>query len=260
MQHTWCLANLMGLLYSCCCIVFRLIAYLPLGDLEGALTFYREVYKAKRKQFGPKHESTLLSQTNLGSLLNDLGKLDMAEEHLREAFILKKTYLGLDNESTLITASNLTRLLLDRGNAAALKEAENIARETLLERRRRKLPSSRISERDLADVLVSLGGNNHLAEAKEILDELDKSIVLRPPILSTLKEQRVRGRLLYAQNFVLHAENKLRESLEGFLRENCIVEARRSARELARVLREQGKNKDATNIEARITSFVFTLL
>jgi len=37
MQHTWCLANLMGLLYSCCCIVFRLIAYLPLGDLEGAL-------------------------------------------------------------------------------------------------------------------------------------------------------------------------------------------------------------------------------
>jgi tetratricopeptide (TPR) repeat protein len=223
------------------------------GKLGEAEPLFRESLVVLRRTLGDTHPDTLGSINNLSLLLQAQGKLDEAEPLFREALAALRRTLGDAHPNTLSTINNLGRLLADR-SGASLAEAEALSREALTGRQR-TLGSAHsrtlISLRDTANVLVSLGGAANLAEAALLDAEALAGFhgTLGEAHLDTLKELRVHGRVLAAQGDLAGATAALRASLDGFRAQNA-VEARRSARELAAVLRALGDEKGADEAEA----------
>jgi tetratricopeptide (TPR) repeat protein len=225
------------------------------GKLSEAEPLFREALDARRRTLGTTHPDTLISATCLCSLLQAQGKLGEAEPLLREALAEYRRTLGDTHPNTLTSINNLGRLLVDRGGAS-LAEAEALSREALAGRTRvlgDEHVATLISLRDTANVLVSLGGAGNLAEAAlldaEALAGLRRT--LGEAHLYALQALRVHGRVLSAQGDLAGATAALRASLDGFRAQNA-VESRRSALELAAVLRAQGDEKGAEEAEASV--------
>jgi hypothetical protein len=110
--------------------------------------------------------------------------------------------------------------------------------------------------RDLADLLVSRGGVDAIAEASSLAEEALAGLrtALGEAHASPLTALRVRGSVRAAQGDLCGAEADLRASLEGLrLLESSLMdklEIGKSARELARVLRLRGDEAGAAAADA----------
>ena len=77
---------------------------------------------------GVDHRNTLISVSNLGSLLQEQGKLEEAETLFRRALTVNERVLGTDHPDTLNSVGWLGSLLHDQGK---LEEAEAMYRRSL---------------------------------------------------------------------------------------------------------------------------------
>jgi tetratricopeptide (TPR) repeat protein len=118
--------------------------------INQALTAYHD-------QHGAEHPSTLISRSNLASVLCDLGRLQEAEAEYRAVLEAQVRVLGAEHPSTLDSRSDLASVLGDLGR---FQEAEAECR-AVLEASVRVLgaehPSTLTSRNNLASVLRDLG-------------------------------------------------------------------------------------------------------
>ena len=73
---------------------------------------YRECLAARRRLLGPRHPDTLVSLSNLGTLLRSLGRLEEAAPLQEAALQLARETLGRRHSDTLAYLSNLGLLRL----------------------------------------------------------------------------------------------------------------------------------------------------
>lgn len=120
----------------------------------------------------------MASISNLGSLLQGLGKLDQAEAMFREAADLQRKVLGPDDPGTLTSLNNLALSLQMQGRAA---EAEPYLRDVLAAERR-------VNGDEHPDTLTSINTLGFALQAQGKLAEAE------PLYLEALeKQRRVRG-------------------------------------------------------------------
>ena len=82
-----------------------------LGEYELAGNINRSALKAREAMLGPEHPDTLISVSQLGSVLEMQGKYDEAEAMNRRALAGSKKMLGSEHPDTLISVSHLGSML-----------------------------------------------------------------------------------------------------------------------------------------------------
>ena len=82
---------------------------------------YREALTGRRISLGGTHADTLMSVSNLGTLLERLEQFEEAEALCREALAGRRATMPKHHKKTLVAVSNLGVLLQSRGK---LEEAE----------------------------------------------------------------------------------------------------------------------------------------
>ena len=176
------------------------------GDKAGAEPLLREALAGRKRVLGKMHPDTLRSATNLGALLYECGNMAEAAPMLREALSGCCRVLGAAHEDTKRAASWLAGVLYALGKAAgsASAEAAPLFREALAAHRIKDSADATealVSARDLADLLVSLGGDGNVAEAALLADEALAGLRrnLGESHLTTLVALRIRGRVHAAQ-------------------------------------------------------------
>ena len=225
------------------------------GCRSTAEPLLREVLDARRRTLGDAHPDTLTSMSNLGALLYERGDLAEAVVLLREALAGRRRVLGDAHEDTRDSASWLADALRDLGEFA---DAALLFREALAAQRLSSGVDSTEaleSARNLADLLVLLGDAASVAEASLLAEEALAGLRrnLGEAHASSLIALHVNGRVLAAQGELAGAATAFRASLEGLRATGeDDGEARKSARELAAVLRAQGDKAGAAEVEASV--------
>src|SRR5256885_1199622 len=77
------------------------------GKFDESESLYREALDKRRRLLGNKHPQTLVSISDMGTLLRERDKLNEAEPFMREAVETYRQVLGEDHPSTLIAMNNL---------------------------------------------------------------------------------------------------------------------------------------------------------
>ena len=87
------------------------------------MPLFEEALQARRAALGDRHPATLISISNMGSLLQAMGKLEEARPLVEEALQARRETLGNRHPDTLLSIGNLADLLRETG---ALVEAEAV--------------------------------------------------------------------------------------------------------------------------------------
>jgi eukaryotic-like serine/threonine-protein kinase len=109
------------------------VQYGTLVLYDKAMPLQERALATRRQVVGEEHPDTLYSISQMGILLQGMGKLDEAEPYYREALEKRRRVLGDEHPDTLTSISNMDFLLQGQGKLA---EAEPFAREALEIRRR----------------------------------------------------------------------------------------------------------------------------
>ena len=123
------------------------------GDYTMAEEMLRRALEGRKKALGKEHPDTLISMSNLASVLIEQGQYKEAEKSNRQALALRETVLGKEHPETLISMSNLALVLDEQGQ---YEEAERIFRQVLALRERvlgKEHPHTLTSVYCLADLL-----------------------------------------------------------------------------------------------------------
>ncbi|KAF2831485.1 kinesin light chain 1 [Ophiobolus disseminans] len=156
-----------------------------LGQYASAETSHRKAWSLRKEVLGPEHPHTLMSMSNLASVLKSQGKYEEAEAMNRQELECTKKVLGPEHPDTLTSMSNLA-LVLDR--QGKYKEAEAMNRQTLAQQEKvlgPEHPSTLTSMSNLAGVLGTQGKYEE-AEAMNRQTLAQQEKVLGPEHPSTL--------------------------------------------------------------------------
>ncbi|MBZ0268641.1 tetratricopeptide repeat protein, partial [bacterium] len=112
------------------------------GRVPEAETLYRESLEMRKRVLGPDHPDVGTALNNLGRAVRDQGRYEDAVALFRESIALRKRTLGDRHIQVATASSNLAKLLETMARdatgaprAVRLKEAEDLARESLSIRR-----------------------------------------------------------------------------------------------------------------------------
>jgi len=142
---------------------------------------YRECLAARRRLLGPRHPDTLVSLSNLGTLLRSLGRLEEAAPLQEAALQLARETLGRRHSDTLAYLSNLGLLRLAQGR---LGEAEGLCREAAEESRATQglqHPETAASMSNLAALLKAQGRLDEAQPATQPPPRLSVAAFFTPP-------------------------------------------------------------------------------
>ena len=148
--------------------------YWSLGLWEQAETHLRDALAARIDSIGEEAPETLITMSNLASLLQARNDLAGAEQLKRRVLELRRKVYGDDHERTRRSMSSLASLLHDQGK---FDEAEALNREVLAQLRRTKGN----------DHPVTLSAMNNLALLLRELDKLDESEPLMKETVEALR-------------------------------------------------------------------------
>jgi tetratricopeptide (TPR) repeat protein len=219
-----------------------------LGQYASAEKSYRKSSSLRKEVLGPEHEhpSTMMSMSNLASVLGSQGKYEEAETIKRQVLEYAEKVLGPEHPDTLTSISNLALVLSSQGK---YKEAEAMNRQTLAAREKvlgSEHPSTLISISNLASVLDNQG---KYEEAK-VMNQQTLALrekVLGPRHLDTLMSMSNLALVLNSQGKYEEAEVISRQTLA--LREKVLgpkhPDTLTSMSNLALVLSSQGKYEEA---------------
>ncbi|UCG16335.1 MAG: tetratricopeptide repeat protein, partial [Phycisphaerales bacterium] len=192
--------------------------YRELGLYPQALSQAERVLALRRRELGTDHPDTLRSISDVGQLLQEMGKLTEAEPYCREALEGRRRVLGDDDPDTLWSINYMGMLLCSMGKLA---EAESYCREAL-EGQRRVLGEGHQYTRESINTmgyLLSLMGKH--AEAEPYFREgmeISRGL-LGEDHPETLTATGNLGELLRSMGRFEEAEPYLRAALDGFRRE-----------------------------------------
>ena len=142
---------------------------------------YRECLAARRRLLGPRHPDTLVSLSNLGTLLRSLGRLEEAAPLQEAALQLARETLGRRHSDTLAYLSNLGLLRLAQGR---LGEAEGLCREAAEESRATQglqHPETAASMSNQAALLKAQGRRDEAQPAIQPPPRLSVAAFFTPP-------------------------------------------------------------------------------
>lgn len=104
------------------------LLYRQIGDIEQAVTYFRQANEIHERSLGPNHPLTCTSLTNLAQAYSGLGRHVEAEKLLREALSRTRATVGLDPVETAEALSNLAVELLETNQG---KEAATLLEEAV---------------------------------------------------------------------------------------------------------------------------------
>jgi tetratricopeptide (TPR) repeat protein len=195
------------------------VQYGTLVLYDKAMPLQERALATRRQVLGEEHPDTLYSISQMGILLQGMGKLDEAEPYYREALEKRRRILGNEHPDTLTSISNMEFLFQNQGKLA---EAEPYAREAL-EIRRRVLgdrdPHTLLSISNMCTVLMFQGRVDEaepycreaLQKRRQFLGEDNADTVVSINILAYMLE--VQGKLDEATPLRYEAVEKSRRVL-----------------------------------------------
>ena len=139
------------------------------GDFDKAERLFRAALAEQEATIGPSHPDTLLSLSNLGGILLDMGKSSDAEPIIRLALERRTKVLGPDHQSTLTSANNLA-LCLKMQNR--LEDAEPLAKQAFVGSMVMLGPTHEDSLDSAINFSEILAMQEKLEESKRILRQL----------------------------------------------------------------------------------------
>ncbi|RMF77011.1 MAG: serine/threonine protein kinase [Planctomycetota bacterium] len=142
--------------------------YLNLGLYEQAETHLRDALAARIEALGEEAPETLVTMSNLASLLQSRNKLDEAERLKRRVLELRRKTYGDDHERTRRSMSSLASLLHDQGK---LDEAEALSREVLAQMRRTLGVDNAVTLGTMNNLALLLKDRGKLDEAEPLMKE-----------------------------------------------------------------------------------------
>ena len=131
-----------------------------------AESFFRDALSRSERTYAPGHPNIATSQSNLATVLGDLGELEEARDLLRKALASDQASYAAGHPSIAIRQSNLALVLKELGE---LKEARDLLRKALASVEASYEPGHpyiAISQSNLAAVLKDL---EELGEARDLL-------------------------------------------------------------------------------------------
>ena len=131
-----------------------------------AESFFRDALSRSERTYAPGHPNIATSQSNLATVLGDLGELEEARDLLRKALASDEASYAAGHPSIAIRQSNLALVLKELGE---LKEARDLLRKALASVEASYEPGHpyiAISQSNLAAVLKDL---EELGEARDLL-------------------------------------------------------------------------------------------
>jgi tetratricopeptide (TPR) repeat protein len=195
------------------------VQYGTLVLYDKAMPLQERALATRRQILGEEHPDTFSSITQMGFLLQGMGKLDEAEPYYREALEKRRRVLGNEHPDTLTSISTMDFLLQNQGKLA---EAEPYAREAL-ETRRRVLgdrdPNTLLSISNMCTVIMFQGRLDEaepycreaLRKRRQFLGEDNADTVVSINILAYMLE--VQGKLDEATPLRYEAVEKSRRVL-----------------------------------------------
>jgi len=197
-------------------IAIKTAWYLSLvGEYELAGNINRSALKAREAVLGPEHQRTLISVSQLGSVLERQGKYDEAEAMHRRALAgREKKMLGPEHPNTLISVSQLGSVLERQGK---YDEAEAMHRRALA-------GSEKVLGPEHPDTLISLSHLGSVLERQGKYDEAEamhrralagSEKMLGPEHSNTLISVSQLGSVLERQGKYDEAEAMHRRALAG---------------------------------------------
>jgi serine/threonine protein kinase/Tfp pilus assembly protein PilF len=187
--------------------------YETIGLYDAALPLAESALATFRRVLGREHPETLISVSNMGVLLRDLGRLAEAEEMNKEALATRRRVLGEEHPETLTSINNLAGLLQAQGK---LDKAEAYYKEAM-EKRQRVLGAEHpdtLSSINNMGVLFEARGQYVEAESywREALAGYRRTLGDEHP--NTISCINNMGALLDAQGKYADAEPYYKEALE----------------------------------------------
>ena len=185
-----------------------------LGEYELAGNINRSALKAREAMLGPEHPDTLISVSQLGSVLEMQGKYDEAEAMHRRALAGSKKVLGPEHPHTLTSVSNLGSMLERQGK---YDEAEAMNRRALA-------GSKKMLGSEHPDTLISVSHLGSMLQRQRKYDEAEamhrralagSEKVLGPEHSDTLISVSNLGSVLERQGKYDEAEAMHRRALAG---------------------------------------------
>jgi len=185
-----------------------------LGEYELAGNINRSALKAREAMLEPEHPDTLISVSQLGSVLRRQGKYDEAEAMHRRALAGRNKVLGPEHPHTLTSVSNLGSMLERQGK---YDEAEAMNRRALA-------GSKKMLGSEHPDTLISVSHLGSMLQRQRKYDEAEamhrralagSEKVLGPEHSDTLISVSNLGSVLERQGKYDEAEAMHRRALAG---------------------------------------------
>ncbi|KAF1351580.1 hypothetical protein EJ07DRAFT_183735 [Lizonia empirigonia] len=222
---------------------------MSMGQYAEAERHGRSAVAAREEALGREHPNTLISVSQLGSVLESQGKYEEAEAMHRRDLEGSEKVLGPEHPDTLTSVSNLGSVLESQGK---YEEAEAKHRRAL-EGREKVLgpehPNTLTSVSNLRSVLESQGKYEE-AEAMHRRDLEGSEKVLGPEHPDTLTSVSQLGSVLWSQEQFAHAETletRVMEARKRVLGDNH-PDTLTAIANLAFTLRSQGRRQEALSL------------
>jgi tetratricopeptide (TPR) repeat protein len=216
------------------------------GQSDAAEHLHKECISVAQELFGPEHQATLASRSNLASELHAQGKHVEAEKEHRAVLVISERVLGTEHRDTLTSRNNLAVALADQGKYA---EAEKEFHAVLALRERvlgAEHPATLISRHNLANALNAQGKHTEAEkEHRAVLAIMERVRGAEHPV--TLTNRYNLANALNAQG--KHAEAEKEHRVVLALRERVLgaehPDTLSSRHNLANALQVQGKHAEA---------------
>jgi tetratricopeptide (TPR) repeat protein len=220
-----------------------------LGRYLLAKSFSRDALSRSERTFAPGHTSIATSQSNLATVLLDLGDLQEARDLLRKALASDEVSYAPGHPYIAMRQSNLALVLRDLGE---LQEARDLLRKALVSNDARYAPGHpyiAMSQSNLASVLRDLG---ELQEARDLTRKALASDEARyaPGHPSIAKRQSNLAVVLKSLGELQEARDLLRKALASdkvrYAPDHPLIAARQF--NLALVLKDLGELDEARDL------------
>jgi tetratricopeptide (TPR) repeat protein len=223
-----------------------------LGKYDEAEKLNRRALEGYEKELGAQHPGTLMSVSNLASVLQDQGKYDEAERLNRRALEGREKELGAQHPHTLTSVDNLAGVLQDQGKYDEAERLNRRALEGYEKKLRAQHPDTLTSVSNLA---IVLGYRGKYDEAEKLnrraLEGYEKELGAQHPF--TLMSVSNLASVLRGQGKYDEAKKLNRRALEGREKELGTQHpgTLMSVSNLALVLQDQGKYDEAEKLDRR---------
>ena len=235
------------------------------GQLGEAMSLFKKALKINEEAFGEKHLSVSVSKTKIGTLLQDQKKYAEAEKCFRDSLDIKRKVFGEEHQNTALGCNNLA-LCLKKMGGDKLTEAKQLYEQSLAIRIQ-VFGEDHIEVARSYNNLASL--NQSQGNYKEAMEFYQKSLEIKTKVYKMTWQPTgggfTRADAQHSELAISHRnigvlccklgkeKGKIDEALQHFQKEVEIwkavenwKEAAKGLNNIARILKMQKKNDDAT--------------